>query len=93
MRKDDTWHFQLRSVRSFAGPLRIDLLEVKSRSSATSIATQLSKDKDFSHFSHHAFQSVIEAFPKSQKKHIRKMIDRSAESSYTMFGQYTRKHH
>ena len=51
------------------------------------LAAQLHKDKDFSHS---ALRSIIEALPKSNKKHMRKMIDNSTpSSSYTLFGQYT----
>ena len=51
------------------------------------LASQLRKDKDFSHS---ALRSVIEALPKSNNKHMRKMIDSSTpSSSYTLFGQYT----
>ena len=51
------------------------------------LASQLRRDKDFSHS---ALNSVIEALPKSNKKHMRKMIDNFApSSSYTLFGQYT----
>ena len=51
------------------------------------LASQLRRDKDFSHS---ALRSVIEALPKSNKKHMRKMIDNFApSSSYTLFGQYT----
>ena len=50
-------------------------------------AAQLQKDKDFSR---KALRSVIESLPKSNKKHMRKMIDNSnSSSSYTLFGQYT----
>ena len=51
------------------------------------LASQLRRDKDFSHS---ALRSVIEALPKNSKKHMRKMIDSFApSSSYTLFGQYT----
>ena len=51
------------------------------------LASQLRRDKDFSHS---ALRSVIEALPKNNKKHMRKMIDSFApSSSYTLFGQYT----
>ena len=51
------------------------------------LAAQLRKDKDFSHS---ALRSVTQALPKSNKKHMRKMIDSSTpSSSYILFGQYT----
>ena len=51
------------------------------------LAAQLQRDEDFSH---QALRSVIEALPKSKKKHMRKMIDNSTpSSSYTLFGQST----
>ena len=51
------------------------------------LASQLRRNKDFSHS---ALRSVMEALPKSNKKHMRKMIDNFApSSSYTLFGQYT----
>ena len=42
------------------------------------LASQLRRHKDFSHS---ALRSVIEALPKSNKKHMRKMIDNFAPSS------------
>ena len=51
------------------------------------LASQLRKDKDFSHS---ALRSVIESLPKSNKRHMRKIIDNSTlSSSHTLFGQYT----
>ena len=51
------------------------------------LASQLRKDKNFSHS---ALRSVIESLPKSNKRHMRKIIDSSTlSSSYTLFGQYT----
>ena len=44
----------------------------------TSLQLQLSRDKDFRRS---ALQSLVEAFPKSQRKRVRKMIDRNNESS------------
>ena len=51
------------------------------------LAAQFRKDADYSH---QALKSVIEGLPKSNKRHMRKMIESSTpSSSYTLFGQYT----